>query len=77
MYLTTPSVWHSSAGSIALIVYVDDTAISGDDSHDFTVLKHYLRAHFHMKDLGYLRYFFGIEVIALHRIYFYFNRVSH
>jgi len=41
---------------IVLTVYVDDIVISGDDSHDITVLKEYLIIHFHMKDLGNLCY---------------------
>jgi len=32
--------------------------ISGDDSHGITILKKYLSTHFHMKDVGHLRYFF-------------------
>jgi len=30
---------------------VDDIVISDDDSHSITILKEYLSAHFHMKDL--------------------------
>ena len=55
-------VRRSSAGTIILIVYVDDIVISGDDSVGIVNLMHYLSGTFHTKDLGLLRYFLGIEV---------------
>jgi hypothetical protein len=53
---------HSSNGTIVLVVYVDDTIISGSDSTGIADLKTYLSKHFHTKDLGVLRYFLEIEV---------------
>lgn len=55
-------VRRSSAGTIVLIVYVDDSIISGDDSMGIANLKCYLGTHFQTKDLASLRYFLGIEV---------------
>ncbi|XP_042939365.1 uncharacterized protein LOC122274389 [Carya illinoinensis] len=43
-------------------VYVDDIVITGMDSALITQLQHHLQASFHMKDLGPLTYFLGLEV---------------
>ena len=54
---------HSSHGKIiALIVYVDDIVLTGNDSEEMQRLKTYLAFEFEIKDLGYLKYFLGIEV---------------
>jgi len=45
-----------------LVVYVDDSAITGDDTTGIDSLKKYLRKHFQTNDLGSLEYFLGIEV---------------
>jgi transposase InsO family protein len=48
--------------SLYVLVYVDDLLIAGS-GHDAVIkLKAYLRECFHMKDLGVLKYFLGIEV---------------
>ena len=44
------------------LVYVDDLIIGGNDSKLITSFKEYLGRCFHMKDLGVLKYFLGIEV---------------
>ncbi|KAJ9535774.1 hypothetical protein OSB04_un001074 [Centaurea solstitialis] len=46
----------------ALIVYVDDMVVTGDDPDEQTALQNYLSREFEMKDLGPLKYFLGIEV---------------
>jgi len=52
----------TSAGLILLLVYVDDIVITGTDSILIGNLKQNLQASFHMKDLGSLTYFLGLEV---------------
>ena len=47
---------------INVLVYVDDLIISGNDSAALKAFKSYLSTCFHMKDLGVLKYFLGIEV---------------
>ncbi|KAM5555122.1 hypothetical protein ABKV19_023158, partial [Rosa sericea] len=46
----------------ALIVYVDDMVVTGDDLKEMETLQKYLSKEFEMKDLGQLKYFLGIEV---------------
>lgn len=54
---------HSSHGKLtALIVYVDDIVLTGDDVEEMQLLKGYLAKEFEIKDLGNLKYFLGIEV---------------
>lgn len=50
------------SGTIILAVYVDDIVVTGSDKDGISDHKVYLNKHFHMKDLGHLRYFLGIEV---------------
>jgi len=45
-----------------VLVYVDDLIISGNDHEAIVKFKTYLSECFHMKDLGTLKYFLGIEV---------------
>ena len=45
-----------------ILVYVDDLLITGSDLHEINNTKNFLHSQFHMKDLGHLRYFLGIEV---------------
>lgn len=45
-----------------VLIYVDDLIISGNDSSAIVRFKKYLGECFHMKDLGTLKYFLGIEV---------------
>ncbi|CAL2264850.1 unnamed protein product [Prunus armeniaca] len=46
----------------ALIVYVDDIIVTGNDAEEQLKLQNYLSQDFEMKDLGDLKYFLGIEV---------------
>ncbi|XP_075492651.1 uncharacterized protein LOC142530724 [Primulina tabacum] len=51
------------AGSIVLLlVYVDDIIITGDNDSSIKELKLFLHSRIHLKDLGPLRYFLGIEI---------------
>ena len=43
-------------------MYVDDLIISGDNHEAIIEFKAYLHNCFHMKDLGILKYFLGVEV---------------
>ncbi|RVW78960.1 Retrovirus-related Pol polyprotein from transposon RE1 [Vitis vinifera] len=45
-----------------LIIYVDDMVVTGNDPEERKALQNYLSREFEMKDLGPLKYFFGIEV---------------
>ena len=46
----------------ALIVYVDDMVVTGNDPDKRKALQSYLSSEFEIKDLGHLKYFLGIEV---------------
>ncbi|KAH0648566.1 hypothetical protein KY285_033814 [Solanum tuberosum] len=52
----------TSTGCVLLLVYVDDIIITGTDSSLITCLQQQLKDSFHMKDLGTLTYFLGLEV---------------
>ncbi|KAL6331766.1 hypothetical protein AAG906_020105 [Vitis piasezkii] len=55
---------HSEKGRImALIVYVDDIVVTGDDWEEMEKLKKKLANEFKIKDLGRLKYFLGIKVV--------------
>ncbi|KAL0641872.1 hypothetical protein Bca4012_102526 [Brassica carinata] len=54
--LTTPS------GMVALLVYVDDIIITGSDKEGIKATKEFLKSMFEIKDLGEMKYFFGIEI---------------
>jgi len=45
-----------------LIVYVDDIILTGDYKEELVRLKKLLAKEFEIKDLGYLKYFLGMEV---------------
>jgi len=47
---------------LALLVYVDDIILAGNDPQACSVFKTYLNNCFRIKDLGPLKYFLGIEV---------------
>lgn len=48
--------------SVYVLVYVDDLVITGSSPKAISDFKAYLGSCFHMKDLGILKYFLGIEV---------------
>nr|GEV31183.1 ribonuclease H-like domain-containing protein [Tanacetum cinerariifolium] len=48
---------------IALLVYVDDIIISGNDLNEINMFKGFPSSKFQIKDLGKLKYFLGIEVL--------------
>ena len=53
---------HQKGKVTALIIYVDDMVVTGNDLEDIKKLQSALSAEFEMKDLGSLKYFLGIEV---------------
>ncbi|GJS39240.1 ribonuclease H-like domain-containing protein, partial [Tanacetum coccineum] len=48
---------------IALLVYVDDIVVTGNDIKEIENVKEFLKSKFLIKDLGKLKYFLGIEVL--------------
>ncbi|CAM8980748.1 unnamed protein product [Rhodiola kirilowii] len=48
--------------TLHVLVYVDDLIVAGNDSLSISKFKSYLSSCFHMKDLGTLKYFLGIEI---------------
>ncbi|CAH9142426.1 unnamed protein product, partial [Cuscuta epithymum] len=58
------SLFSLQRGSVHLhvLIYVDDLILAGNDSSVIAQFKSYLHSCFHMKDLGMLKYFLGIEV---------------
>jgi len=61
-YDTSLFLQKSDKGIVFLLVYVDDIVITGSDSILLDQLKTHLLESFHMKDLGSLTYFLGLEV---------------
>jgi hypothetical protein len=60
-------------GIVVIVIYVDDLIITRDNDADIFDLKKLLKQKFEMKDLGELRYFFGIEVIQSPKGYGYYK----
>ena len=52
----------TAKGIVLLLVYVDDIIIKGTDFELISQLQQRLQSSFHMKDLGPLSYFLGLEV---------------
>ncbi|XP_042460477.1 uncharacterized mitochondrial protein AtMg00810-like [Zingiber officinale] len=52
----------TAKGIVLLLVYVDDIVITGSDFVLISQLQEHLQGSFHMKDLGSLHYFLGLEV---------------
>ncbi|CAN0862290.1 Retrovirus-related Pol polyprotein from transposon TNT 1-94 [Linum grandiflorum] len=62
--LNDPSLFtkRSVTGITALLLYVDDMILTGDDNEDILAVKQVLRDSFKLKDLSPLSYFLGLEV---------------
>lgn len=59
------SLFIKSYGSnfTALLVYIDDIVLTGNDLSEIQNVKTILHNKFRIKDLGALRYFLGLEVV--------------
>ncbi|XP_043699808.1 uncharacterized mitochondrial protein AtMg00810-like [Telopea speciosissima] len=55
-------IQHHNGASIFILLYVDDFIITRTDSSLISVVQDQLCQRFHIKDLGILKYFLGIEV---------------
>ena len=53
---------HSGSNTTALLVYVDDTVLTGNDKAEILHITNLLDQHFKIKNLGDLTYFLGLEV---------------
>jgi hypothetical protein len=63
--LILPNVYTKKVGShlIIHVLYVDDLILTGSDSKLLNHVKNNLKKKFEMTDLGFLRYFLGLQVL--------------
>ncbi|KAL0383111.1 UNVERIFIED_CONTAM: Retrovirus-related Pol polyprotein from transposon RE1 [Sesamum calycinum] len=52
----------SAAGTLILLVYVDDVLLTGPSEVEIAEVKHFLDSKFTIKDLGPAHYFLGLEI---------------
>jgi len=52
----------SETSFIALLIYMDDILIAGNDIKDIDIVKNSLNFVFKIKDLGHLKFFLGLEI---------------
>ena len=52
----------SASDITALLVYVDDVVLTGNSIAEINAVKAHLHSRFHIKDLGPIKYFLGLEV---------------
>ena len=57
-----------------LIVYVDDIIVIGNDEMEIDQLKKKLATEFEIKDLGEVKYFLGMEVQGVKRVFRYHRK---
>ncbi|GAU51888.1 hypothetical protein TSUD_416730 [Trifolium subterraneum] len=50
-------------GIVVLLVYVDDIVVTGSDQEGISKIRELLHSSFHMKELGRLTYFLGLELM--------------
>jgi hypothetical protein len=56
-------ILHSDAGSLILLLYVDDILLTGSTTSIVSEFIQLLQSEFSMKDLGPLHHFLGIEIL--------------
>lgn len=49
---------------VFVAVYLDDVIVTGNNEDEIGALKHFLDDKFKIKDLGFLNYFLGIEILT-------------
>lgn len=54
--------YHVDDNFLSILIYVDDFLITGNSLSSIAKFEKYLSSCFHMKDLGSLKYFLGLEV---------------
>jgi len=64
---------HKLGKVTALIVYIDDIIITGDDVEEMSQLQKQLATEFEMKNLGGLKYFWELKLPGLSNVYFSLN----
>ncbi|XP_068477195.1 uncharacterized protein [Phaseolus vulgaris] len=62
-YNSDGTIERFKARLLVVLVYVDDLVIAGNNGTAIQCFKGYLNQCFHMKDLGRLKYFLGVEVV--------------
>lgn len=53
---------HSNSSFTAILIYVDDLILTGNEFAEIVAIKEFLNITFKIKDLGYLKYFIGLEI---------------
>lgn len=53
---------HTSINFTALLIYVDDLILAGNNLQEINTLKQFLHHNFKIRDLGALKYFLGLEI---------------
>jgi len=47
---------------LAVLAYIDDLVLTGNNPSHYATFKTYLNECFKLKDVGFMKYFLGIEV---------------
>lgn len=55
-------IQHSTTSFTSLLIHVDDVFVAGNNLEFINNIKSTLQKHFHIKDLGILKYFLGLEI---------------
>lgn len=69
-------VYKTATTITIILVYVDDIIFTSDNSKFCDFIIHQLHSKFAIKDLGYLNYFIGLEVVRTSTLIPYTNKIS-